>query len=164
MFLVYIYCSNSLYPPEGCHIYSCCKLQCAETTDGAFLRDRNLPWLWRCEDRLKRWRWGRQHSDTAVLTKRGAPPAVSVAYRLSEKWGRAVWVGLKSLAKAHATRRHQVWHETYRQAYGVILTQSGNNCTLGIAGWQQSVGWCEQSASMCVCLPMCIEDKEGSQN
>lgn len=48
------------------------------------------------------------------------------------------------------TRRHQVWHKTDRQAYGAILTQSGNNHKLGIVGWQQCVGWCEQSASMCV--------------
>lgn len=54
------------------------------------------------------------------------------------------------LAKVCATRRHRLWHETDRQAYGVILSQSGNNQKLGIAGRQQSVGWCEQSVSMCV--------------
>lgn len=52
---------------------------------------------------------------------------------------------LTSLAKPRAARRHQVWHKTDRQAYGVTLTQSGKNHKLGIAGWQQCVGCCEQS-------------------
>lgn len=60
---------------------------------------------------------------------------------------------------ARVTRRHQVWHETDRQAYGAILTQSGNNHKLGIAGWQQCVGWCEQSASMCMCLHVLVRER-----
>lgn len=47
----------------------------------------------------------------------------------------------KSSAQACVTRRHQVWHEMDRRAYGAVLTQSGNNHKLGIAGWQHCVGW-----------------------
>lgn len=67
--------------------------------------------------------------------------------------------GSHLLQIACATGRHQVWHKRDRQAYGAVLTQSGNNHKLGIAGWQQCVGWCEQSASMCVCffiLHVCV--------
>lgn len=38
-------------------------------------------------------------------------------------------------------KRWQVWHETDRQAYGGVLIQSGNNHKLGVARWQQCVGW-----------------------
>lgn len=79
-------------------------------------------------------------------------------------WTTELWLlypELRSSTKACATRRHQVWHETDRQAYGAILTQSGNNRKLGIAGWQQCVGWCEESASMCVCVSAsCVLEKE----
>lgn len=69
-----------------------------------------------------------------------------------------VYAGFGSSAEACVTKRHQVWHEADRQAYGAILTQSGNNHKLGIAGWQQCVGWWEQCASMCSWLRLCLSE------
>lgn len=52
-----------------------------------------------------------------------------------------LYAELRCLAKACVTGRHQVWHKTDTQAYGTIVNQPGNNHKLGIAGWQQCVGW-----------------------